>query len=67
MQVVVGEDTGHMTAKVLMTKEIPGGITTLCFLQGVFETNKIAKFVLIEKRPNMNGNQALKLTGNTET
>jgi hypothetical protein len=29
------------------------------FLQGVYETNKITKFGLIEKQSNMNGNHAL--------
>jgi hypothetical protein len=62
MPVIVDQDTGHMAAKVQMTKERPCDITTLCFYR---ETNKIAKFVLIEKQSNTNGNHAL--TAKTRT
>jgi hypothetical protein len=46
MQVVVTQGTGHMIAKVLMTKEIPGGIATLCFYWEYMRLTKLPNWFL---------------------
>jgi hypothetical protein len=43
MQVVVTQGTGHMIAKVLMKKDIPGGIATLCFYSEYMRLPKLPK------------------------